>query len=56
METKNIILLVVMIVVGMIMGIMFNIALGKKVFDTGGIAGGVVVGVSMYVLGGGFSI
>jgi hypothetical protein len=56
MELKNIILLVVMIIAGMIMGIMFNIALGKKLFDTGAIAGGAVVGVAMYVLGGGFSV
>jgi len=56
MELKNIILLVVMIIAGMIMGIMFNIALGKKLFDTGSIAGGAVVGVAMYVLGGGFSV
>lgn len=56
MDVKNIILLIVMIIVGMIMGIMFNIALGKKIFDTGAIAGGAVVGIAMYVLGGGFSV
>ena len=49
-------LLIVMIVGGIIMGIMFNIALGKKFYDSGGIVGGAVVGLLMYILGGGFAV
>ena len=45
-----------MVIAGIIMGIMFNIALGKKTFDTGGIIGGAVVGLFMYILGGGWGI
>ena len=45
-----------MIFGGIVMGIMFNIALGRKVFDSGGIVGGAVVGLLMWVLGGGFSV
>ena len=45
-----------MVIAGIIMGIMFNIALGKKAFDSGGIIGGAVVGLFMYILGGGWGI
>ena len=53
---KQITLLFVMVIAGVIMGIMFNIALGQKVLSKQGITGGAVVGIAMYVLGGGFSI
>ena len=53
---KIITLLIIMVLAGIIMGIMFNIALGKKVFDSGGIIGGAVVGLFMYILGGGWAI
>jgi hypothetical protein len=56
MGIKNIILLLVMIVAGIIMGIMFNIALGRKFYESGGIIGGAVVGAMMFVLGGGFGV
>ena len=52
----NIMLLIVMVVAGIIMGIMFNIALGKKFYESGGIIGGAVVGLFMYILGGGWAI
>ena len=56
MGIKNIILLIVMIIAGIIMGIMFNIALGRKTFEAGGIIGGAVVGLIMYILNGGFAM
>jgi hypothetical protein len=56
MGIKNVLLLIVMIIAGIIMGIMFNIALGRKFYDTGGIIGGAVVGTMMFVLGGGFGV
>jgi hypothetical protein len=56
MGIKNIILLIVMIIAGVIMGIMFNIALGRKFYESGGIVGGAVVGLFMYILGGGWGI
>lgn len=56
MGMKNIILLLVMVVAGIIMGIMFNIALGRKFYESGGIIGGAVVGTMMFVLGGGFGV
>ena len=49
-------LLFVMVFSGILMGIMFNIALSKPVLDTGGVIGGAVVGLFMYILGGGFSL
>jgi hypothetical protein len=49
-------LLIVMVIAGIIMGIMFNIALGRKIFESGGIVGGAVTGFLMYVLGGGFGV
>ncbi len=48
-------LMFVMIFGGIIMGIMFNIALGKKFYDTEGVIGGAVVGLFMFILGGGFA-
>ena len=56
MGIKTILLMIVMIIAGIIMGIMFNIALGKKFYESGGIVGGAVVGLLMYILGGGFSV
>ncbi len=56
MGIKNIMLLIVMIIAGVIMGIMFNIALGRKFYESGGIVGGAVVGLFMYILGGGWGI
>jgi len=48
--------MIVMIIAGIIMGIMFNIALGRKFYESGGIIGGAVVGLFMFILGGGFSV
>ena len=56
MLPKSITLMIIMIFAGIIMGIMFNIALGKKFYDSGGIIGGAVVGLFMWILGGGFSV
>ncbi len=56
MLPKSITLMIIMIIAGIIMGIMFNIALGKKFYDSGGIIGGAVVGFFMWILGGGFSV
>ena len=56
MDLRIVYLLIVMVIAGIIMGIMFNIALGKKAFDSGGIIGGAVVGLFMYILGGGWAI
>jgi hypothetical protein len=56
MGIKNLILLFVMVIAGIIMGIMFNIALRRKFYDSGGIIGGAVVGLFMFILGGGFGI
>ena len=56
MELKHFTLMFVMIIAGIIMGIMFNIALGRKFYESGGIIGGAVVGLFMYILGGGWGI
>jgi len=56
MELKHLILLIVMVIAGVIMGIMFNIALGRKFYESGGIIGGAVVGFMMFILGGGFGV
>jgi hypothetical protein len=56
MGIKTIILMLVMIFAGIIMGIMFNIALSRKFYDTGGIVGGAVTGLFMFILGGGFGV
>jgi hypothetical protein len=53
---SRITLLFVMILGGIIMGIMFNIALRRKFYESGGIIGGAVTGLLMYILGGGFAI
>jgi hypothetical protein len=49
-------LLGVMIFAGIIMGIMFNISLSRKFYESGGVIGGAVVGLLMYILGGGFAV
>jgi len=56
MDLRIVYLLIVMVIAGIIMGIMFNISLGRKVLDSGGIIGGAVVGFFMYILGGGWGI
>jgi hypothetical protein len=56
MIPKALQLLIVMVVGGIIMGIMFNIALGRKFHDSGAVVGGAVVGLLMYVLNGGFAL
>ena len=56
MIPKAIQLLIVMIVGGIIMGIMFNIALNRKFHESGAIVGGAVVGLLMYILNGGFAL
>ena len=38
------------------MGIMFNIALNRKYYESGAIVGGAVVGLLMYILNGGFAL
>jgi hypothetical protein len=49
-------LLSVMIFAGIVMGVMFNIALSRKFYESGGVIGGAVVGLFMYILGGGFAV
>jgi hypothetical protein len=56
MMPKALQLLIVMIIGGIIMGIMFNIALGRKYYDSGAIIGGAVVGLMMYILNSGFAL
>lgn len=43
-------LLVVFLIAGILCGMMFNIALGRKLFERGGIMGGIVVGVLMFAI------
>lgn len=43
-------LLVIFIIAGIACGIMFNIALGRKLTEVGGIVGGAVVGLLMWLL------
>lgn len=43
-------LLVVFLIAGTLCGMMFNIALGQKPFERGGIIGGVVVGLLMFAI------
>jgi hypothetical protein len=43
-------LLVIFLVAGTLCGMMFNIALGRKPFERGGIMGGIVVGVLMFAI------
>jgi hypothetical protein len=54
MIPTSITLMLVMIFAGIIMGIMFNISLSRKFYESGGIVGGAVVGFFMWLLGGGF--
>ena len=44
------ILLVIFLVTGILCGVMFNIALGQKPFDRGGVMGGIVVGFLMWAI------
>ncbi|UCC93113.1 MAG: hypothetical protein JSW25_00055 [Thermoplasmata archaeon] len=46
----TIMLLIVFLVSGVLCGMMFNIALGLKPFDRGGIMGGIVVGLLMFAI------
>ncbi len=41
---------IVFIIAGMLCGVMFNIALGQKPFDRGGVLGGIIVGVLMWFI------
>jgi hypothetical protein len=43
-------LLVVFLIAGILCGLMFNIALGQKPFERGGILGGIVVGLLMFAI------
>jgi hypothetical protein len=43
-------LLAVFLIAGILCGMMFNIALGQKPFEKGGIVGGIVVGVLMFAI------
>jgi hypothetical protein len=43
-------LLAVFLVAGILCGMMFNIALGLKPFERGGIMGGIVVGLLMFAI------
>ena len=43
-------LLVVFLIAGIICGAMFNVALGRKFNELGGIVGGLLVGFLMWVL------
>ena len=46
----RLILLVVFLIAGMLCGMMFNVALGRKMTETGGILGGLVVGFLMFAI------
>ena len=41
---------IVFIIAGMLCGVMFNIALGQKILDRGGVLGGVIVGILMWFI------
>jgi len=43
-------LLIIFLVAGTLCGMMFNIALGRKPFERGGIMGGIIVGVAMFAI------
>ena len=43
-------LLVIFLIAGVLCGMMFNIALGRKPFERGGIMGGIVVGALMWAI------
>ncbi len=43
-------LLVIFLVAGILCGMMFNIALGLKPFERGGIMGGILVGFLMFAI------
>jgi hypothetical protein len=47
---SRLILLVVFLIAGLLCGIMFNIALGRKPFESGGLMGGLVVGFLMFAI------
>ncbi len=44
------IMLIIFLIAGILCGMMFNIALGRKVFERGGIMGGIIVGVAMFAI------
>jgi hypothetical protein len=46
----KIILLVIFLVTGLVCGIMFNVALGRKPLESGGLMGGLVVGFLMWAI------
>ena len=46
----KLILLAVFIFAGVLCGIMLNVALGRKPFETGGLMGGLVVGIAMWAI------
>ena len=46
----RLVLLVVFLVAGTLCGMMFNIALGRKPFERGGIMGGILVGFLMFAI------
>jgi hypothetical protein len=43
-------LMVVFIIVGITCGMMFNVALGRKITEMGGLMGGLAVGLLMWLL------
>lgn len=43
-------LLVIFLVAGILCGMMFNVALGRKPFEKGGVMGGILVGFLMFAI------
>lgn len=43
-------LLIVFIIAGLMCGMMINIALGRKFYEVGGLNGGIIVGILMWLL------
>lgn len=43
-------LLISFIIAGLLCGVMFNIALGRKFYESGALLGGIVVGLLMFLL------
>lgn len=43
-------LLVVFLIAGLLCGMMFNVALGRKTTEMGGLMGGLVVGILMFAI------
>jgi len=46
----RIMLLVVFLIAGVLCGMMFNVALGRKLFERGGVMGGLLVGFLMFAI------